>query len=61
MKFLKNETQKFYSGGFWLGGLCLGVFCLGGFCPGVFCPDTFFTGFNAVAPGFTINHPEILQ
>ena len=30
-KFLKNETQKFYSGGF-----CPGGFCLGGFCRGVY-------------------------
>ena len=39
MKILKNETQKFYSGGFCPGGFCLGGFlsegiCLGGFCPG---------------------------
>ena len=44
-KSLKNETQKFYSGGFCLGGFCLGGlswgflsvgYLLGGFCPGIF-------------------------
>ena len=49
MKFLKNETQKFYSGGFCPGVFVLGVFCpggfvggfmYGGFCPGGVCPRT---------------------
>ena len=34
-KFFKNETQKFYSGGFLSGGFVLGVF-VGGICPAVF-------------------------
>ena len=35
-KFSKNETQKFYSGGF-----CPEGFCLGGFCPGIFVGGAF--------------------
>ena len=35
MKILKNETQKFYSGGFCLGGFCPGDLS-GGLCPGGF-------------------------
>ena len=37
-KCLKNEAQKFYSGGFCPGGFCLGVFVWGvyrWYCPGV--------------------------
>ena len=36
MKISKNETQKFYSGGFLSGGFCLGGFCLGSFCQEVY-------------------------
>ena len=44
-KLLKDETQKFYSGGFFRGVFVLGC-CPGGFvgdtCPGGFCPRTDF-------------------
>ena len=36
MKILKNETQKFYSGGFLSGGFCLGGFLSRGFLSGGF-------------------------
>ena len=43
-KFLKNETQKFYSGGFCPEGFVQGVlsrgFLSGGICPGGGCPRT---------------------
>ena len=43
LKFLKNETQKFYSGGvFVLGGFCSGAVFVGGFMSGGFCPRTLF-------------------
>ena len=45
-KLLKDETQKFYSGGFLPGGFCLGGVVRGVLsgdtCPGGFCPRTDF-------------------
>ena len=38
--FLKNETQKFYSGGFSSFGVFVQGFFVGGICPGGFCPRT---------------------
>ena len=40
-KFLKNETQNFYSGGFCLGGVCTGGFCRGIYVRGVFVPEPY--------------------
>ena len=49
--FLKNETQKFYSGGFCTGG------CLGGFCQGVYV-----WGVSVLEPIFWIlNWPVVVS
>ena len=41
MKILKNETQKFYSGGFLFERFCLGGFLSGGVLSGGICPGGF--------------------